>query len=201
MTLSDGTEVWINAETEIRYPVEFADDKRVVYVEGEAYFEVAKDVKRPFYVISDQVRLKVLGTSFNFRSYPEETSAVTTLATGSVLIHSDKMDQEIRLMPGEQGVLDKETGDLSKKSIDPYLYSAWRSGRFVFRNARLEDMFNTLSRWYDLQVFYLNPTVKDIRFTGDLDKTDDFESILKIIENNERVIFNVNKRTVSIQLR
>ena len=103
--------------------------------------------------------------------------------------------------PGEQGTLNKESGRLSKQEVETYLYSAWKDGRFVFRDTRLEDLFNILARWYDLEIFYLNQEAKDICFTGDIDKTENFESILKIIENNERVIFNVNERTVSIQLR
>ena len=201
LTLGDGTRVWLNAESEIRYPVEFTDAKRVVYVDGEAYFEVTKDEAKPFVVMSSQAQVTVLGTSFNFRSYPEEDEVVITLESGSVSMYSKTEQQEILLEPGEQGTLNKESGRLSKQEVETYLYSAWKDGRFVFRDTRLEELFNILSRWYDLQVFYLNQDAKDIRFTGDIDKTENFESILKIIENNERVIFSVNERTVSVQLQ
>ena len=201
LTLSDGSTVWLNAETEIRYPVEFVGDKRVVYVEGEAYFDVKKDEKRPFVVRAAQADVRVLGTSFNFRAYPDEDGVTTTLESGSVIMVSQKSKQEIRLEPGEQGTLDKESGELSKHAVDTYLYSAWKDGRFVFEDARLEDLFHVLARWYDLHVFYVHPGAKDIRFTGDLNKSEDFGAILEIIENNERVEFEVNERTVSIRLR
>lgn len=201
LTLADGTEVWLNAETEIRYPVQFSGNKRVVYLDGEAYFTVKPNKDKPFEVISTHASVTVLGTQFNLRAYPDESVVSTTLVHGSVIMQSEKYKQQVKLVPGEQGTLEKTTSNLSKQEVNTYLYTAWKDGRFAFRNARLEDLFNILSRWYDLNVFYLNPEVKDIRFTGDLNKTDDFTSILKIIEQNERVIFTVNKRTVSIQLK
>ena len=201
LTLADGTEVWLNAETEIRYPVQFTGNKRVVYLDGEAYFTVAPDKKKPFTVVSTHASVSVLGTQFNFRAYPDERDVQTTLVSGSVIMQSEKYKQQIKLVPGEQGVLEKNSAKLMKQEVNTYLYTAWKDGRFAFRDARLEDLFNILARWYDLSVFYQSPEAKDIRFTGDLNKTDDFKSILKIIEQNERVIFTVNQRTVFIQAK
>lgn len=201
LTLADGTEVWLNAETEIRYPVQFTGDKRVVYLDGEAYFTVAPDKNKPFTVVSTHASVSVLGTQFNFQAYPDERDVQTTLVSGSVIMQSEKYKQQIKLVPGEQGVLEKNSAKLMKQEVNTYLYTAWKDGRFAFRDARLEDLFNILARWYDLSVFYQSPEAKDIRFTGDLNKTDDFKSILKIIEQNERVIFTVNQRTVFIQAK
>ena len=201
LTLADGTEVWLNAETEIRYPVQFTGDKRVVYLDGEAYFTVAPDKNKPFTVVSTHASVSVLGTQFNFRAYPDERDVQTTLVSGSVIMQSEKYKQQIKPVPGEQGVLEKNSAKLMKQEVNTYLYTAWKDGRFAFRDARLEDLFNILARWYDLSVFYQSPEAKDIRFTGDLNKTDDFKSILKIIEQNERVIFTVNQRTVFIQAK
>ncbi len=201
LTLADGTEVWLNAETEIRYPVQFTGDKRVVYLDGEAYFTVAPDKNKPFTVVSTHASVSVLGTQFNFRAYPDERDVQTTLVSGSVIMQSEKYKQQIKLVPGEQGVLEKNSAKLMKQEVNTYLYTAWKDGRFAFRDARLEDLFNILARWYDLSVFYQSPEAKDIRFTGDLNKTDDFKSILKIIEQNERVTFTVNQRTVFIQAK
>ena len=201
LTLADGTEVWLNAETEIRYPVQFTGDKRVVYLDGEAYFTVAPDKNKPFTVVSTHASVSVLGTQFNFRAYPDERDVQTTLVSGSVIMQSEKYKQQIKLVPGEQGVLEKNSAKLMKQEVNTYLYTAWKDGRFAFRDARLEDLFNILARWYDLSVFYQSPEAKDIRFTGDLNKTDDFKSILKIIEQNERVTFTVNQHTVFIQAK
>lgn len=201
LTLADGTEVWLNAETEIRYPVQFTGNKRVVYLDGEAYFTVAPDKKKPFTVVSTHASVFVLGTQFNFRAYPDEQDVQTTLVSGSVIMQSEKYKQQIKLVPGEQGVLEKRSANLTKQEVNTYLYTAWKDGRFAFRDARLEDLFNILARWYDLSIFYQSPEAKDIRFTGDLNKTDDFKSILKIIEQNERVTFTVNQHTVFIQAK
>ncbi len=201
LTLADGTEVWLNAETEIRYPVQFTGNKRVVYLDGEAYFTVTPDPEKPFVVVSTHASVSVLGTQFNFRAYPDEPEVLTTLVSGSVIMQSEKYNQQIKLVPGEQGVLEKSSATLTKQEVNTYLYTAWKDGRFTFRNARLEDLFNILARWYDLNVFYQSPEAKDIRFTGDLNKTDDFKSILKIIEQNERVTFTVNQSTVFIQAK
>ena len=201
LTLADGTEVWLNAETEIRYPVQFTGDKRVVYLDGGADLTVSPDKNKPFTVVSTHASVSVLGTQFNFRAYPDERDVQTTLVSGSVIMQSEKYKQQIKLVPGEQGVLEKNSAKLMKQEVNTYLYTAWKDGRFAFRDARLEDLFNILARWYDLSVFYQSPEAKDIRFTGDLNKTDDFKSILKIIEQNERVIFTVNQRTVFIQAK
>ena len=191
----------MNAESEIRYPVRFTGSKREIFLEGEAFLTVTPNKEKPFVVVSSKASVTVLGTEFNFRAYPDEENVQTTLVEGSVIMQSARYKQQIRLIPGEQGTLEIETGKLYKQEVNTYLYTAWKDGRFAFRNTRLEELFNILSRWYDLHVFYLNPEAKDIRFTGDINKTEDFNAILKIIENNERVIFNVNKRTVSVQLK
>ncbi|WP_303182328.1 FecR family protein [uncultured Butyricimonas sp.] len=201
LTLSDGTQVWLNAESVIRYPVRFTGSKREIFLDGEAFLTVTPNKEKPFIVVSSKASVTVLGTEFNFRAYPDEENVQTTLVEGSVIMQSVRYNQQVKLAPGEQGTLEIETGKLYKQEVNTYLYTAWKDGRFAFRNTRLEELFNILSRWYDLHVFYLNPEAKDIRFTGDINKTEDFNAILKIIENNERVTFNVNKRTVSVQLK
>lgn len=200
LTLSDGSEVWLNAETEIRYPVKFSKEKRIVFVEGEAFFTVTPDKERPFIIISKQTQVKVLGTAFNFRAYPDEKEITTTLVSGSVLM-SFRGQQSLSLSPGEQGSLNKLNLSLSKQKVDTYLHTAWKDGRFVFDNTRLEDLFNILARWYDLEIFYTNPSAKDIRFTGDLNKSENFNTLLKIIGESERVSFAVKHRTVCVQLK
>ena len=197
LTLSDGTRVWLNTESQLRYPVQFTGERRTVYLVGEAYFDVHPDASHPFTVISGPAEVTVLGTSFNLRAYPEE-DIVTTLVSGAVQMSEKVGGQSVRLTPGEQGCLEKTNGYMTKREVDTYLHTAWKDGRIVFRNMRLEDLFTTLARWYDLEVFYLNPEVKDIRFTGDMDKTERFGDILRIIEQNRRVHFHVKGRTVSV---
>lgn len=200
ITLADGTHVWLNAETRLRYPVKFAGKRRTVYLSGEAYFDVQPDAEHPFTIISGGAEITVLGTSFNLRAYPQE-DVVTTLESGAVQMSEEVGGQSIRLAPGEQGIFSEADGKMRKQAVDPYLYTAWKNGRIVFRDMRLEDLFTNLARWYDLEVFYLQPAVKDIRFTGDIDRMENFQEILHIIEQNQRVHFSVKDRTVTIALR
>ena len=199
LTLSDGTRVWLNAASQLRYPVKFSDKQRTVYLLGEAYFEVAPDASHPFTIISGPAEITVLGTRFNLQAYPEE-DIVTTLVSGAVQMSEKVSGQSVQLVPGEQGRLTKTNGDITKQQVDTRLYTAWQEGRIIFRDMRLEELFTILSRWYDLEVFYLQPEVKDIRFTGDIDKMERFEDILHIIEQNRRVRFKIHGRTVSIAL-
>lgn len=201
LTLSDGTRVWLNAESQLRYPVKFTGKQRTVYLVGEAYFDVHPDTAHPFIVISGPAEITVLGTSFNLRAYPEG-DIVTTLVSGAVQMAEKIGGQSVRLAPGEQGCLEKTNGYIiTKRDVDTYLYTAWKDGRLVFRDIRLEELFTILARWYDLEVFYLHPEVKDIRFTGDMDKTERFEDILRIIEQNRRVHFHVKGHAVSVSLQ
>ncbi len=200
IVLADGTRVWLNAESRLRYPVKFTGKRRTVYLSGEAYFDVQPDAGHPFTIISGSTEITVLGTSFNLRAYPEG-DVITTLVSGSVQMSEEVGGQSVRLAPGEQGIFSESDGKMRKQTVDPYLYTAWKSGRIVFRDMRLEELFANLARWYDLEVFYLQPAVKDIRFTGDIDRMESFHEILRIIEQNRRVHFSVKNRTVIITLR
>lgn len=199
LTLSDGTRVWLNSESRLRYPVNFTGERREVFVQGEAYFQVQHDAGHPFSVHAEQARIEVLGTEFNVCTYEEEV--VTTLVNGSVCMGSEKKGQQMLLIPGEQGSVDKNSGSLQKQAVDTYLYTAWKDGRFVFRNTRMEELLNTLGRWYDLTVFYQNEIVKDIRFTGDMPRMGDFHQLLNIIGQNGRVGFQIQGRTVTVMAK
>lgn len=201
LTLTDGTKIWLNSETIIRYPVNFTGEKREVYLEGEAFFKVTKNTGQPFIVHTTRTEVEVLGTEFNVRNYNNEPEIVTTLVNGSVRLTSDVENEQIVLKPGEQGNIDKSTGALNIQEVDPYLYTAWKDARFVFRNTRMEELLNTLARWYDLQIFYQNNAVKDICFTGDMTRMEDFRQILNIIENNERVGFTIHHRAITVFLK
>lgn len=201
LTLTDGTKIWLNSETVIRYPVHFTGKTREVYLEGEAFFNVTKDSARTFIVHTAQTKIEVLGTEFNVRNYNNEPLVATTLVNGSVRLTSEVDNAHIILKPGEQGKMDKTTGKMDVEETDTYLYTAWKDARFVFRSTRMEELLNTLARWYDLQIFYLNNEVKDICFTGDMTRMEDFRQILTIIENNERVRFTIRDRAITVSLK
>ena len=200
LALADGTKIWLNSETVIRYPVSFGGSAREVYVEGEAFFKVAKDSLHPFIVHTGQTTIEVLGTEFNVRNYQEEMQVATTLVEGRVRLTNERKHQTVVLKPGQQGKTVPD-GGLEVCEVDTYLYTAWKEGRFVFRSTRMEDLLNTLARWYDLTVFYQNEKAKDIRFTGDMTRMGDFRQLLHIIELNERVRFNISERIITVSLK
>lgn len=198
LILSDGTKVWLNSETTLRFPVHFADDIRSVELIGEAYFDVSKDTQKPFVVSSGNQQVKVMGTQFDISSYPEDPSIYTTLVEGSVeVVRNDNSNEKIILKPNEQSVLNGTK--IQKREVDVSLYVAWKAGRFMFREQSLEVIMKTLSKWYDVQFVFNNEKCKEIRFTGNLDRTADFNSILRKIERTNEVKFEIGDNLITIK--
>ncbi|MBC8004601.1 MAG: DUF4974 domain-containing protein [Verrucomicrobia bacterium] len=198
LILSDGTKVWLNSETTLRFPVHFAKDIRSVELTGEAFFEVSKDANTPFVVSSGNQRVKVLGTQFNVSSYPDDRSIYTTLVEGSVEVSlKNKINEKITLKPNEQSLVSDT--EFEKMEVDVNLYVAWKAGRFMFRDQPLEVIMKTLSKWYDVQFVFNEEKCKDIRFTGNLDRTSDFNSILKKIERTNEVKFEIDDKLITVK--
>lgn len=197
VTLSDGTVVYLNADTRLKYPVTFVSDKREVHLSGEAYFEVAKDSLRPFYVVTDNVKVKVYGTAFNVNTH-REGFVRTTLVNGKVGVTIVSTGQEMMLKPNQMLEYDSGTESVELKDVDVYTYTAWKSGEFVFVNDRLEEIMEQLSIWYDADIFYANEEVKDLRFTGDATRFTEIRDILSILEKTGSVVFGVKGRTITV---
>lgn len=195
--LADGSRVWLNAETEFRYPVNFTGDCRRVYLKGEAYFEVAKNTEKPFIVQTPgEVELKVLGTRFNVASYPDEPDVVTTLAEGSV--EASSRDEKMLIRPDEQVSFHKNSRSFTRRQVDAATYLAWKEGKFIFENQSLEQIMKRLQRWYEMDVFYANEAVKSYRFSGDLKKYDDFGRIVQMIEEVAGLQISIKNKCVVI---
>lgn len=148
--LSDGTQVWLNTDTRLTYPEVFNGVERTVYLEGEAYFKVAKDSRRPFIVKSKAMETKVLGTEFNFRSYPDEPEQVV-LVEGSVEVSSHGSSPSVRMKPGQCAQAD-ERGKVSLRETDVEPYTYWKDGLFYFDNCSLESILKEIGRWYNVDV-------------------------------------------------
>ncbi len=194
MKLSDGTMVHLNAETDLRYPVRFSGEERRVVLSGEAFFDVAKS-GTPFIIELNGFEVKVLGTRFNINAYEGESRFETTLERGSVEINVK--GKTLLLEPGEQAVL-TNTGELSKQKVDVSLYTAWKDGYFVFEDERLEDVMNTVARWYDVNLFYQNPGVKEIRINGNISRYKDFSVLLEKIEKLDIVHFDIKGNNITV---
>ena len=194
--LSDNTEVFLNSDSEIRFPVKFGKGKRDVFLRGEAFFVVTKDASRPFVVnANDKMSVEVLGTQFNLQAYPDDAFVETTLNEGAVRVFNGK--QGVRLRPDEQAVYDE--GKFTVRKVDASSYSAWKEGRFMLLNHSLENIMTRLARWYNIEIFWENPEVKEDHFSGELARYEDFTEILRMLELATRVHFEVKDRTVFVR--
>lgn len=195
--LSDGTRVWLNSETELRYPVNFSDTCRQVFLSGEAYFEVAKNVEKPFIVrTASDIAVRVLGTKFNIACYKEEEQVVMTLAEGS--IEAVNTEQRIRLVPNEQLVFNKQECTFTTSKVDASLFCAWKDGKFIFEKQSLEQVMKRLQRWYEMEVFYENEAIKNYRLSGYLLKYEDFSQIVRMIEEVAGLRISIQNKCVVI---
>ena len=196
ITLSDGTIVYLNAESELRYPVKFVGEDRRVYLSGEAYFDVVHDKAHPFVVDVKNSTVRVLGTSFDVRAYADEDEVLTTLVQGSVRFSAGK--EPVILEPGEQVVLDK-SGRLETREVDTYLYTAWKDGVFAFKRQRLEEIMKVVARWYDVNVFWENVSQKEVTFTGKMKRYDDFSKVVEMLEMTGNTEFMIKENNIFIR--
>lgn len=196
--LEDGTKVWINSASRLQYPVVFSGDTREVYLEGEAYFEVRRDSSRPFIVHAGQQKVTVLGTSFGITCYGNEVNDYTTLVSGKVNVELEQGKQAFVLEPGMQVEYNKVSGMVRERRVDVAEFVAWKEGKYVFKQKRLEDILSTLSRWYDFEVFYQNSEMKEVLFSGELRRFDDFNYLLRLIERTSDVKFVIDKKVVQV---
>ncbi|WP_421918835.1 FecR family protein [Marinifilum sp.] len=200
LELEDGTKVWVNSETRLRYPTKFPDVERVVLLEGEAYFEVSKDQNRPFIVKTQGVDVRVLGTQFNITSYAEDKAIQTTLVEGRVAVmDSNNPRTNLLLQPGYQAVFSKQEKELENKKVNVDLYTSWKDGKFVFEQSSLYDIMNKVSRWYDVKVFFQNNEAGDINFTGSLKRYENLDRLLGMIEKTNEVKFFFKDNTIIVQ--
>ncbi|MHC1779672.1 MAG: FecR family protein [Bacteroidales bacterium] len=200
LTLADGTKVWMNADSKLRYPISFVEDKRVVYLEGEAYFEVAKDASKPFIVSTASGEITVLGTQFNVKSYKEENSIYTTLVEGSVSFRG-RTNKETILSPGYQLIYNQEQGTQELKRVNVGNFISWKDNLFQFEELSLEDIMKTLARWYDVTVTYEKEELKQLQFSGNLDKYSNIESFFKLFEVGAKIEFKVVNRHVHVKTK
>ena len=178
LQLPDGSKVWLNAATTLRYPTRFIGDQRVVELQGEAYFEINTDAKRPFHVKVGQMEVEVLGTHFNIMDYDEEPAIRTTLLEGSVRVR--KGANSVIIKPGQQALLGHDE-KLVVAAADTEAAVAWKEGMFMFRDAGIEQVMRQLARWYDVEVVYKDGVPKD-RFQGEMYRNVNASKILKVLE-------------------
>ena len=193
--LPDGSVVHLNAGSELKVPVYFGTESREVWLRGEGFFEVVHRENLIFTVHTDKADISVLGTEFDVRAYTDEKEVVTTLVQGAVGVSSGRTYD--RLKPGEQARIAGK-GDVRVAEVDIYPFIAWKNGRMVFENERLEKIMAELQRWYDFELFYADPDVKEMHFTIDILKYEEISKVLNLMERMNKVKFTQKGRTVVV---
>ncbi|MDR6513685.1 FecR family protein [Chryseobacterium camelliae] len=193
--LPDGTVVWLNSASKLKYPTQFNGDQRLVELQGEGYFEVAHDRSKPFIVVSGGQKVKVLGTKFNINSYANEPAVLTTLVSGSVELSSNAGGVAVRLKPGEQGKMINSGFKVS--AVDVESYTAWTSNEFQFKGAPLAEVLRQLERWYDVDVDYKD--VPDKKVYGTISRDKKLQSVLYALGEITDLKFNATGRRIEIR--
>lgn len=195
LKLSDGTVVYLNSKSKLRYPIAFIGKERLVHLEGEGYFEIKSNKSRPFRVNVGGVVVTAVGTQFNINSYSARKGIKTTLVEGQVLVNNG--NQEITLLPGQQAT--NLNGKTNIKHVDCEEFTSWRFGRYVFRSVPLEDILNQLELWYDITIVVENESLKNINFTGMIDKRMPVEETLMTIEKTGEISCEIKGKQVTIK--
>ncbi len=201
LELSDGTKIWLNAGSSIKYPVQFSDSVRKVVLTGEAYFEVAKNLEKPFIVTASNVDVRVLGTSFNVMAYKDEKIIETTLTEGKVQIdvkNGTNLNKLI-LNPGFQARYLKNEKKIEKLEVNVENYTSWKDGFFAFENSELESIMRELSRWYKIEVQFTNEDLKYYHFTGKLKRYDNISKMLEMISLTTNLEFEIDDNKIIIK--
>lgn len=200
--LSDGTEVWLNSESQLKYPVAFLDDetRKVELVYGEAYFDVSPSIEHKgakFKVVNNAQELEVLGTQFNIKAYKDESNIYTTLVEGKVEINTSTVKQI--LVPNQQSNVDIVNNDISVAIVDVKNEISWKNGLFSFKGKPLKDIMKVISRWYDVDIIFENKDLESVKFKGILDKHQSIEEILSIMKSSSIDNYEIKNKTIVLK--
>ena len=203
LVLSDGTKVWLNSLSTLKYPVRFSGKERIVELTGEAYFEVAHDTEHCFVVKNKDYDIRVLGTCFNISCYDDDDELVTTLIKGNVEITNIKgaPDKEFNLIVNDQLIFNRLNLSIKLQKVDAKAYSSWTEGSFIFENESLEKIFQKLQRWYNINVFFIEDDARYFEFTGILPRFENFEDILEMLETISDVEFIIKGQSILISVK
>lgn len=200
LVLSDGTKVWLNAMSSIRYPVKFEEGERVVYISGEAYFDVSEDITRPFIVQTDSYDVKVLGTEFNVSAYSDEKMTAATLVSGSISIPQEN-GSIIEIKEGEQYRYNKESSNSTIEKVDVELYKSWRNDVLRIDKEQLENIFKIIQRRYEIEFLFTDELAKYEQFTGKLPLNDNLTIVLEQLSKVSNINFQYTEGVVKISYK
>ncbi|QDH81218.1 DUF4974 domain-containing protein [Echinicola soli] len=200
LTLTDGTKIWLNAGSTLKYPTAFSGSERRVELTGEAYFEVARNEEKPFKVHTEDQVVEVLGTAFNISSYQEVPAIYTTLVEGRVKVFLENNPHENQILsPNQQSVLTRGHNTIDQRTVDVREYISWKDGWFYFHDKPLKAIMDEISRWYEVDVQFKNIEASELPFTGEIRKYKDLEDVLILLEKTRDVQFRIERRTIIIE--
>lgn len=197
ITLFDGTNVWLNAGSSLKYSQTFNNNNRQIFLNGEALFSVTKNEKIPFIVYAGNAQVKVYGTEFNIKAYSNERQIETMLIKGKVQFISN--GRNVMMKPGEQLVFHKATGEIDKNLVNPDEYTSWKGGKIYFNNETLLNLTLQLERWYEVKFSFDHENIKSYRFSGVINKERSLTYTLKIIQEINKVKFEFKDEQIRIK--
>jgi ferric-dicitrate binding protein FerR (iron transport regulator) len=204
--LSDGTKVWLNSGSEVHYPAIFDQNQRDIYLVGEAYFDVEKNEAAPFFVHTNDIDIRVLGTRFNVKSYPEEGLVETTLEEGLININKKGSDQVLQLKPREKATfvknLEKQPAKGAERfviteNVDTELYTSWKNEKLVFKREKFADLAIKLERWYNVQISIGNKKLANEMVTG-IFENESIEQALQALRISVPFKYEIKKNQITI---
>lgn len=198
LMLSDSSVIWVNSETELEYPIRFTGNRRVVKLRGEAYFKVKADSLHPFIVEVNGVEVKALGTEFNVNTRKKD-KIESVLVKGEIDVRKGECGALIH--PNQLAVYDLQTNRIEVAHVDVRKYISWKDGDFVFSDDRLEEVMDKISLWYDCSVFYVDPSLKDVRLSGDMKRYGKIEELLHFLELSTGANFEVKGKAICVSSR
>jgi ferric-dicitrate binding protein FerR (iron transport regulator) len=200
LTLSDGTKVWLNAASSLKFPQHFvpAEENRIVYLKGEAFFDVTKNKKQPFIVKTETIDVEVLGTQFNVSSYSEDTTVKTTLVEGAVVVNDQNENtNSLQLVPNDQAVFSKNKKVLHKQKVNTSLYTSWMDKKIILQNESFSEACKRIERTYDVAIISHNKKLNNTRFTGEFD-VENVKEILRTFSETLKFTYEMNQNKILI---
>jgi len=198
LRLSDGTEVWLNAATELEYPVQFSSAERRVKLKGEAFFQVRSDASRPFIVELENGSVIATGTTFNISSYATDAFMETTLVSGKISVKSSN-GHSLGMIPGDQFRLNRADQTYVLQQVDTRFYTSWKEGVLLFNSVSLAELAQKLERWYDVKISFSSEKTAALRFSGAMENSRKLEFLLGLIAESSGISYEVQSKTIVIK--
>lgn len=199
LQLPDGTKVWLNSCTTLKYAQDYGRSNRDIFLNGEAYFEVAKNKNLPFVVKTNGISVEALGTVFNVCAYGEDTYLMTTLFSGKVAVRPASASQQVLLEPNQVAVYHKSKDKIEVVPYDKRQFAQWKDGYLTFERMSLQEITKLLERNYNVVFLYDNQKIKTLKFSGSFRNSEDLSGILNVIKTNTGIQYEIKKDTIVIK--